>query len=228
MALNLLGDPEPGANRLLDFGCGWGYLSRRAVDKGWSVVGIDLSTNELDIARLYSSHKQYKSNPLFLEKDINDFPNKSFDTVLSMQVIEHVHNPGLYLSRINRVLTINGKLLIGIPNIMTFNHIFYHIYKTFNHGLFKVNDDTLKNYDKTHYHIQAWDAYHFVRLVSTLGFKLESCKFVEGWPMPEKLSFLDRPFFQKIFSNLLRLQPFQYTILFKFSKIYDKTIMGKD
>jgi 2-polyprenyl-3-methyl-5-hydroxy-6-metoxy-1,4-benzoquinol methylase len=68
MALNLLGDPEPGANRLLDFGCGWGYLSRRAVDKGWSVVGIDLSTNELDIARLYSSHKQYKSNPLFLER----------------------------------------------------------------------------------------------------------------------------------------------------------------
>jgi SAM-dependent methyltransferase len=43
------------------------------------------------------------------------YPDESFDSALCNQVLEHVFNPDNFLSEINRVLRLNGKLLLTIP-----------------------------------------------------------------------------------------------------------------
>lgn len=40
-----------------------------------------------------------------------------FDSVVTNQVLEHVFNPDEFISEINRVLKINGKLLLTVPFI---------------------------------------------------------------------------------------------------------------
>jgi SAM-dependent methyltransferase len=47
-ALRLLG---PGPGRLLDIGCGTGFHSALFADAGWSVVGVDPSEDQLQLAR---------------------------------------------------------------------------------------------------------------------------------------------------------------------------------
>ena len=43
------------------------------------------------------------------------FKESEFDSVVTNQVLEHVFNPDEFLSEINRVLKINGKLLLTVP-----------------------------------------------------------------------------------------------------------------
>ncbi|MDH5608900.1 MAG: class I SAM-dependent methyltransferase [Cyclobacteriaceae bacterium] len=56
------------------------------------------------------------------------FPDNSFDTIVSFQVIEHIKNDRLFLNEIHRVLAPGGKALITTPNIrMTLSRNPWHI-----------------------------------------------------------------------------------------------------
>lgn len=226
IVLSALGNPsQDEKDKLLDYGCGWGYISRRAAESGWEVTGIDISENEISIAQLMYKHENTGSKIIYSTDTIDSFPEKYFDAVISTEVIEHVHNPGLYLSRINRVLKNNGKLIISIPNIMTINNVFNHLYKTFTEGLLKTSQKIHSHYDKAHIHINSWDAFHFTQFVSSVGFLLDEFRPMEHRPLPRHLACLRKPFFQKIFNKTLRLQPLRRSMLFKFSKIEDKIIL---
>ena len=102
----------PSGGSVLDYGCGWGHFSIAMRDKGNKVTAVDYSQNEIDICHLVWGKQDSIE---YLNKPISDFHDNSFDCVLSNQVIEHVHNVGNYLSEINRVLKINGLLVISLP-----------------------------------------------------------------------------------------------------------------
>lgn len=207
IALQYLGLPILGADRLLDYGCGWGYISRKASLAGWNVLGVDISHNEIGVAKLYMNYLGISNNSKFSTENISNFPEKSFDAVISMMTIEHVHNPGLFLARINLCLKDNGKLIIGIPNIMTLSMIFNHLYINYKKDLLDASQNIVKNYDKTHHHIQAWDALHFVQLVSSVGFQLEEYKPAGYFPMPPKLSWFAKPFFSESATKNQKITP---------------------
>src|SRR5688500_15475593 len=84
-AIDALIDPAPGA-RVLDVGCGNGYLAARFAQRGCEVVGIDLSPSGIELARRHSPGVRFEiaaADDRVLER----LGEKPFDYVISTEVI---------------------------------------------------------------------------------------------------------------------------------------------
>jgi 2-polyprenyl-3-methyl-5-hydroxy-6-metoxy-1,4-benzoquinol methylase len=107
----LLGGHELGGKTLLDAGCGTGWFSKRAVERGAVVTSMDLGENLLgEVAKKCESHRVIGS---ILEMP---FPDNHFDYVISSEVIEHVPAPHRAIDELYRVLKPGGTLVITTPN----------------------------------------------------------------------------------------------------------------
>ena len=66
----------------------------------------------------FSTHN--KVNVEFIKMNVppmNNFERKTFDVVISFQVIEHIKYDAMFLSEVSRVLKNGGKFIISTPNI---------------------------------------------------------------------------------------------------------------
>jgi SAM-dependent methyltransferase len=91
--------------RLLDFGCGSKpYRQLFTIDE---YIGIDFENEG-------HTHDDENIDKYYDGKTI-PFEDASFDSVLSTEVFEHVFNLDEVLSELNRVLKMNGKMLITCP-----------------------------------------------------------------------------------------------------------------
>lgn len=96
---------------LLDVGCGMGYFTAE-YQKTHSVVGIDLSLNALQRARL-----QNPAIPFALSDALRlPFQDGSFDGVVCNNIIEHVSDANLLLGECHRIIKLGGFLIISTPN----------------------------------------------------------------------------------------------------------------
>jgi 2-polyprenyl-3-methyl-5-hydroxy-6-metoxy-1,4-benzoquinol methylase len=102
------------ANRILDVGCGDGYLMSLVSRLCESVVGID---SEPTATSLAAAKLQRFRNSRVVAGSCYELPfvGGSFDVVLLADVIEHLADPERCLQEISRVLTPNGALLITTP-----------------------------------------------------------------------------------------------------------------
>lgn len=75
---------------LLDIGCGWGRWSINAANKGYEVIGIDISIENLILAKKISESFKLK-NCNFICCDVLDLPLKenTFDQVFSFSFLQH-------------------------------------------------------------------------------------------------------------------------------------------
>ncbi len=92
--------------KILDIGCGAGFLSNYLSGLGHEVFGIDLSEESLKIARKYDATK--KVNYQFGDAYKLPFPDKSFDVVCAMDFLEHVEEPHKVILEASRVLKPGG------------------------------------------------------------------------------------------------------------------------
>ena len=92
--------------RILDVGCGGGFLSNYLASKGWNVIGLDLSKESLEVAKTYDETKSAQ----YILGDAYKLPfsDNSFDVVTCMDFLEHVSEPLTVLNQIQRVLKPNG------------------------------------------------------------------------------------------------------------------------
>ena len=102
--LNLL-DIPPGAS-VLDLGCGNGVLTRRLADMGYRVIGLDDSSEMLEIAaRTYP-------DLCFMHGDATDFSlPEPVDAVFSNAVFHWIDEQDALLERIALALRPNGQLV---------------------------------------------------------------------------------------------------------------------
>lgn len=117
--------------KILDLGCGRGdlvfYLSKK---EGAKVVGIDYSDDAIAIAKkvLGKQAAEIKKNAIFKVMSAKklSFPDNHFDTVVSIDVFEHIYKEELeeVMGEISRVLKRGGTLLIRTePNKIYLNFI---------------------------------------------------------------------------------------------------------
>lgn len=101
--------------RLLDLGCSTGIFCGRAAARGWAASGADPSAWSIAQAR-----RAFPS-AAFIESTIErlDLPDNSYDVVTLWDVLEHVADPRIVLTRAFRWLAPGGLLVMNIPNIQS-------------------------------------------------------------------------------------------------------------
>ena len=115
LARYLNAKPYIRGKRVLDAACGEGYGSRLMHDWGAaSVVGVDISETAVQTAEKIFGNKNVK----YIAHDVEElpFPDHSFDVVVSLETIEHLSNPSIFLKELRRVLKKNGTAIISCPN----------------------------------------------------------------------------------------------------------------
>jgi len=104
-------------NRLLDIGCGSGSHTSRAAECVTHAAGMDYDRSALRSAQQIAAAPGYK--PAFVQASAEaplPFCGAAFDTVLLLDVIEHLHGRIPLLQEIHRVLRPDGHLLLSAPN----------------------------------------------------------------------------------------------------------------
>ena len=101
------------AQCILDAGCGEGFTLRELREDGIQAVmaGVDFSPVALD----WNQAHCMAQSPLSLA-DIHQlpFPDRSFDLVLCLEVLEHLHDSAAGLCELLRVA--NGFVLVSVPH----------------------------------------------------------------------------------------------------------------
>ena len=107
----------PGAD-VLDVGCGNGMHTLKAARRAERAVGVDASLDSLAVGRR-ASRQADATHVSFVASNVEEglpIASRRFDTVLCLDLLEHVYKRDLVLSEIRRVLKPSGILLLGVPN----------------------------------------------------------------------------------------------------------------
>lgn len=108
--------------RVLDAACGEGYGSNLLASAAAQVIGVDISPEAVTHARVRYSDK---SNLSFCVGDAAalDFPDRSFDVVVSFETLEHLAAQQELIAGFARVLTDDGVLLISSPDKANYSDV---------------------------------------------------------------------------------------------------------
>jgi 2-polyprenyl-3-methyl-5-hydroxy-6-metoxy-1,4-benzoquinol methylase len=108
---DFLGNEDLKNKKVLDAGCGTGWFSKAAAERGAAVTSMDLGENLLaEVAKKCKSERVVGS---ILEIP---FPENTFDFVVTSEVIEHTPDPYKALHEIYRVLKPGGTMVLSTPN----------------------------------------------------------------------------------------------------------------
>ncbi|SKA07700.1 class I SAM-dependent methyltransferase [Selenihalanaerobacter shriftii] len=104
--------------RLLDIACGVGYGSEMLLALGegiTEIIGIDSQPEVIGYAKKY-----YKHPPITFK--VGDASNEElfrrigkFDTIVSMETVEHIKDDYGFIDNLNKALKSNGTLVISTP-----------------------------------------------------------------------------------------------------------------
>lgn len=113
-AANLLDKEKP--LKVLDIACGTGFGSDLLAKLGHSVVGGDISKNDVEAC----GQKYQRPNLVFQVVDGTNMPfaNHTFDCVVSFETIEHTTQYQKMLLEFKRVVNKNGLVIISTPNFV--------------------------------------------------------------------------------------------------------------
>lgn len=99
--------PFQAGERILEVGCGAGHLTRRLNDAGAEVVGVDANPNASAVAG--------SDLVRTMRAEALEFPDASFDSIVSVHAIEHIPELEEALQEMARVLRPGGRALFIYP-----------------------------------------------------------------------------------------------------------------
>ncbi|MDO8663257.1 MAG: class I SAM-dependent methyltransferase [Candidatus Wildermuthbacteria bacterium] len=97
--------------KVLDIGSGYGFFLKEMENLGYDAAGIEVSKEKRRISRRVTEAKVSDINLYHSEAGLS-----KFDCITLFHVLEHLHDPVLFLKIIKRHLNKNGKLIIEVPN----------------------------------------------------------------------------------------------------------------
>ena len=100
--------------RALDIGCGAGLAAEPLARMGAEMTAIDAAAENIAVARDHAAAMGLAIDYRHCGVEALEVPQ--FDLIVSLEVIEHVTDPGLFLSHIARLLKPGGLLIMSTPN----------------------------------------------------------------------------------------------------------------
>ena len=187
---------------ILDIGCGDSYFDYQLLNTNINfnkLYGVDIYLkNKIDIPKYYAINDYSKLN------------NIKFDTIIMLDVLEHIENDNIFLTEtVNKYLKNDGKIIITVPA-----HQF----------LYNKHDEYLKHYrrynkkiikelcSKTNYHVVNYHYFYFSLFIFRLLFRNKGNE-VNSWKYNEKA------FITKFIRNILNID---YSIC----KLMNKVTIG--
>ena len=113
--LDQLKDRKISDLEILDIGCGGGLICEPLCRLGGKVTGIDFVKNNINVATAHSKLKKLKIN--YYCQDIENLKiNKKYDLIIIFEVLEHLDDWKLFITKITKNLKLNGKIIISTIN----------------------------------------------------------------------------------------------------------------
>lgn len=108
-----------GGMRVLDFGCGTGWLSQSLALMGAEVIAVDASQSVLRLAE-ENTHARYpelkgKIQYVVFDGEHLDIKSGEIDRIVCMDSFHHVPNPEAILAEFGRVLANDGRAVFSEP-----------------------------------------------------------------------------------------------------------------
>jgi len=98
--------------RVLDVGCGNGYVLSRYAREGARTVGIDLTATAIDLSRRRFALENLPGSFLTGSAEDLPFPDGAFQCVCSMGVLHHTPDTERAFAEIRRVLEPGGRFIV--------------------------------------------------------------------------------------------------------------------
>jgi SAM-dependent methyltransferase len=96
--------------RMIDLGCGDGWVLDQYSERGWTALGVEPSERAAEAGR--SQGREILAGAI----EAQQLEPATFDLVRSNHSFEHIPNPGDVLDAVARALKPGGRLVIGVPN----------------------------------------------------------------------------------------------------------------
>jgi 2-polyprenyl-6-hydroxyphenyl methylase/3-demethylubiquinone-9 3-methyltransferase len=100
--------------RVLDLGCGGGFLSNFLAERGHRVTGVDTTAENLRVAR--AADRTHTACYELGDARALRYPAHSFDVVCAMDLLEHVEDPERVIAEAARVLAPGGLFVFHTFN----------------------------------------------------------------------------------------------------------------
>jgi SAM-dependent methyltransferase len=102
--------------RVLDVGCGTGFLLERLAERGYSGVGVDLSPESVEHARRRLREIGAADRLTAVVGSAYEPPEGPFDLIALTDVLEHLEDPRACLRALREQMAPTGLLVISTPN----------------------------------------------------------------------------------------------------------------
>lgn len=126
--------------RILEVGCGAGRLTNYLTQRGFNIIGFDISRNLIKEGNMC-----YPDAIKFLTSgDSMPFSDSTFDIILSFDILEHISDVKKHLSEVRRILKNCGFYMFQTPNKLT------------NMPFEIIKNRSFTEYKKDHYSLQTF------------------------------------------------------------------------
>lgn len=158
--------PRPSL-KILDAGCGNGFITARLAAMGYDVLGLDASPSGIALARAEYPNVRFELFSVYDKLDALAPPG-GWDLIVSLEVIEHLFAPREFLENMRRYLNPAGSLLLSTP---------YHGYAK-NLALSIVNGwDRHHTVDWDCGHIKFFSAASLGKILARAGFEMSQLHY---------------------------------------------------
>lgn len=101
---------------VLDAGCKEGFGSHILSYGAKRISLVDINKKFLDKAKNWY---KYFCPVEFVECDFEkSFPNGEWETIIALEVIEHLNNPDFFIENIKNHLKVGGRLIFSVPHMV--------------------------------------------------------------------------------------------------------------
>lgn len=109
--------------KVLDLGCGGGFVSEELARRGAHVTGVDPAQVLVDVAKLHAQESGFEIDYKVGTGEAIPAPDASFDIVVCVDVLEHVADLDRVLQEVHRVLKPGGLFLYDTINKTVFSFV---------------------------------------------------------------------------------------------------------